>query len=402
VPDQHDGNARELAADLLERPPRVLDGVQARLVPATDPVAELEHGQFTGHAGEVACERDHPEIRQRKRRHGLVPVLTSTVQDKDGHARSGRAELTEVGFGHVDHTNFRHTSLSAPVSDRFGILPGVIEHIGINTAQGRFDGLAAGQEDGRPVLLLHGFPEASTEWEHQLATLSAAGYRAIAPDQRGYSPEVRPERPEDYSIEDLTQDVLDMADELAWPRFDLVGHDWGGNVAWHVAAGHPDRIRTLTVVSTPHPGAYVHAMKTDEDQQQRSSYVPALQNVRGAEKQLLANNAAALKQMYEGVVPRDHVREYVERLSEPGALVAALNWYRGIRFSGRTGKVKVPTMYVWGTEDVAFGSTAALATGEWVEGPYRFEMFEDITHWLPEQADEGLSRLLLEHMSQHG
>jgi pimeloyl-ACP methyl ester carboxylesterase len=277
----------------------------------------------------------------------------------------------------------------------------VIEHIGINTAQGRFDGLAAGPGDGREVLLLHGFPEASLEWEHQLAILSGAGCRAVAPDQRGYSPGVRPERPEDYRIEDLAQDVLDIADELGWPKFDLVGHDWGGNVAWHVAAEHPDRVRTLTVASTPHPGAYAKALKTDEDQHQRSSYISVLQNVRGAEKQLLADNAQALRQMYEHVIPGDHVREYVERLSEPGALVAALNWYRGIKFSGRTGKVKVPTLYVWGTEDVAFGSVAALSTEEWVEGPYRFEMLDDITHWLPEQADEGLSRLILEHFIDH-
>jgi pimeloyl-ACP methyl ester carboxylesterase len=284
---------------------------------------------------------------------------------------------------------------------RVGILDDVIEHIGINTAQGRFDALAAGPEDGREVLLLHGFPEASLEWEHQLAILSGAECRAVAPDQRGYSPGVRPERPEDYRLEDLTQDVLDIADALGWPKFDLVGHDWGGTVAWHVAAEHPDRVRTLTAVSTPHPGAYAHAVKTDEDQHQRSSYIATLQNVRGAEKQLLANNAATLRQLYEHVIPGDHVREYVERLSEPGALRAALNWYRGIKFSGHTGKVKVPTLYVWGTEDVAFGSAAAIGTEQWVEGPYRFEMLEDISHWLPEQADETLTRLLLEHFMAH-
>ncbi|MCE7003496.1 alpha/beta hydrolase [Kibdelosporangium philippinense] len=278
----------------------------------------------------------------------------------------------------------------------------MIEHIGISTDIGRFDALAAGPEDARGVLLLHGFPEASTVWEHQLATLSAAGYRAIAPDQRGYSPDVRPEQPSDYSIEDLAGDVLRIADAVGWTTFDLVGHDWGGNVAWHAAAEYPDRVRTLTAVSTPHPGAYALAMREDEDQQQRSSYVPALQNVQGASKHLLANDAAALRQVYENLVPREHVREYVERFSEPGALIAALNWYRGMKYSGQTGKVKVPTMYVWGTEDVAFGSTAALSTHAWVEGPYRFEMFQDISHWLPEQADEGLSRLLLEHLSEHG
>jgi pimeloyl-ACP methyl ester carboxylesterase len=302
------------------------------------------------------------------------------VQHQHSCVRCPGAELAETGFSHVCHTN------------------PVIEHIGINTGHGRFDALAAGPEDGREVLLLHGFPEASIEWEHQLAVLSSAGCRAVAPDQRGYSPDVRPERPEDYRIEDLAGDALAIADQLGWPRFDVVGHDWGGNVAWYLAAEHADRVRTLTAVSTPHPGAYARALRDDEDQQQRSSYIPTLQSVRSAEKQLLADNASSLRKLYEHVVPGEHVREYVERLSEPGALVAALNWYRGMKYSARTGKVKVPTLYVWGTEDSAFGSTAALGTEEWVEGPYRFEMFEDISHWLPEQADEGLSRLLLEHL----
>jgi pimeloyl-ACP methyl ester carboxylesterase len=277
----------------------------------------------------------------------------------------------------------------------------VIEHIGISTSEGKFDALAAGPEDGRPVLLLHGFPEASTEWIHQLATLAGEGYRAVAPDQRGYSPGVRPERPEDYRIENIAADALAMADTLGWAKFDLVGHDWGGIVAWHLAADSPERVHTLTAVSTPHPGAYARALRTDEDQHQRSSYISNLQNVRTAEKQLLANDARALRALFEGVIPGSHVQDYVERLSEPGAMVAALNWYRGIKHTGHTGKVTVPTLYVWGTEDAAFGSTAALGTEEWVEGPYRFEMFEDITHWLPEQADESLSLLLLEHLSAH-
>jgi pimeloyl-ACP methyl ester carboxylesterase len=278
----------------------------------------------------------------------------------------------------------------------------VIEHISVSTSAGRFDGLGAGPEDGRPVLLLHGFPEACLEWEHQLATLATGGCRAVAPDQRGYSPDVRPERPEAYRIEELVGDVLAIADELGWRRFDLVGHDWGGMVAWHTAVEHPDRVRTLTAVSTPHPGAYARAVREDEDQSMRSAYIQTFQNVRSAQKQLLANNAQALRQMFDGAIPRGRVQEYVERMSEPGALVAALNWYRGIKYSGHTGKVKVPTLYVWGTEDAAFGSAAALNTGEWVEGPYRFEMFEDVSHWLPEQADEGLSRLLLEHLLEHG
>jgi pimeloyl-ACP methyl ester carboxylesterase len=103
--------------------------------------------------------------------------------------------------------------------------------------------------------------------------------------------------------------------------------------------------------------------------------------------------------MFEWRVPPSRVAEYVRRLSEPGALTAALNWYRAGRPGGKAGKVSVPTMYVWSTEDVAFGSTAALSTGDWVTGPYRFEMLEDVSHWVPEEAPEALTALVLEHLS---
>jgi pimeloyl-ACP methyl ester carboxylesterase len=274
----------------------------------------------------------------------------------------------------------------------------VIEHVSISTPAGTFDAIAAGPHDGRPVLLLHGFPEAAIAWEHQVAVLGAAGYRAVAPDQRGYSPGVRPEQPAQYGVDELVGDVLAMADELGWNRFDLVGHDWGGAVAWWTAAGHPDRLRTLTVVSTPHPGALAQALRTDEDQHLRSRYMTEWRQAPVTERRMLEDDAAALRRMFEWKVPPSRVEEYVQRLREPGALTAALNWYRAGRPSVKIDEVSVPTMYVWSTEDVAFGSTAALDTEKWVTGPYRFEMLEDVSHWVLEEAPEALSSLLLEQL----
>jgi pimeloyl-ACP methyl ester carboxylesterase len=248
------------------------------------------------------------------------------------------------------------------------------------------------------VLLLHGFPEAAIAWEHQVAVLGAAGYRAVAPDQRGYSPGVRPEQPAQYGVDELVGDVLAMADELGWNRFDLVGHDWGGAVAWWTAAGHPDRLRTLTVVSTPHPGALAQALRTDEDQHLRSRYMTEWRQAPVTERRMLEDDAAALRRMFEWKVPPSRVEEYVQRLREPGALTAALNWYRAGRPSVKIDEVSVPTMYVWSTEDVAFGSTAALDTEKWVTGSYRFEMLEDVSHWVLEEAPEALSSLLLEQL----
>lgn len=276
----------------------------------------------------------------------------------------------------------------------------MIDYLSIPTPAGTFDAIAAGPEDGRPVLLLHGFPQAGPTWEHQVAALAAQGYRALAPDQRGYSPGVRPEKPSDYAIEKLVEDVVAMADELDWGRFDLVGHDWGGAVAWWTADAHPDRLRTLSVVSTPHPRALAEALRNDDDQRARSQYMVEWRE-KSTERRMLADNAEALRRMFEWRLRPSRVEEYVRRLSEPGALTAALNWYRAGRPAGVIGTIAVPTMYVWSTEDVAFGSTAAFDTERWVSGPYRFEMIEDVSHWVPEEAAGVLDALLLEHLAAH-
>lgn len=274
------------------------------------------------------------------------------------------------------------------------------DHVQIRTPAGKFDALAAGPQDGRAVLLLHGFPEAGLQFRQQLAILGDAGCRAVAPDQRGYSPDVRPQQVADYRMEELVGDVVALADELGWHRFDLVGHDWGAAVAWSAAVAVPDRVRTLTALSVPHPDAFGHALATDDDQQRRSAYMRMLRS-QGAENTLLADGARRLRQIYERRVPEEHVTEYVRRLSEPGALTAALNWYRAVRSSGATGPVTVPTLYVWSTEDATVGSAAALATRQHVAGDYRFEMLEDISHWIPEEVPETVGRLLLEHLVAH-
>lgn len=277
----------------------------------------------------------------------------------------------------------------------------VSEFIEIPTAAGTFDALAAGPEDGRGVLLLHGFPEAAVQFSEQLPVLSSAECRAVAPDQRGYSPGVRPDQVADYRMEELVSDVLAIADQLGWQRFDLVGHDWGAAVSWATAAAHPERVRTLAAFSVPHLDPFTDAVREDEDQQQRSAYMRTLRSS-GAEKLLLDDGARKLRGIYGPHVPQHHADDYVRRLSEPGALSAALNWYRASKFSGgRIGPVHVPTLYVWSTEDTAIGSVPALATGEHVTGAYRFEMLQDVSHWIPEEAPETTSRLLLEHLLAH-
>ncbi len=270
------------------------------------------------------------------------------------------------------------------------------QQLAIQTPAGTFDALAAGPEDGRPVLLLHGFPEDAGQWQQQILALARAGHRAVAIDQRGYSPGVRPVEVAAYGPEELIGDVLAIADALDWPQFDLVGHDWGSSVAWMTAAAHPARLRTLNTVSTPHGGAMSAAIRGDPDQQQRSQYFALFLTPGTAEESLLRDGG--LRRVYDDL-PAARIEHYLERFSQPGALTAALNWYRAMRPPAVRGPVTPPTLYVWSTGDAYVGETAARGAERYATGPYRFEVLDGISHWISEQAPEQLSALLLDHLA---
>jgi pimeloyl-ACP methyl ester carboxylesterase len=261
-----------------------------------------------------------------------------------------------------------------------------------------FDARADGPQEGDLVLLLHGFPQTSFSWRHQLPALAAAGYRAIAPDQRGYSPRARPAEVTSYRAERYVEDVIGLADALAAERFHLVGHDFGGFVAWDVASHHPGRLSTLTVVSTPHPAPFSKSILQGGEQRDRSSYMLFFRSPE-AEAFFLDNDAAGLHGLYEasGLTEFD---EYVRVLTQPGAMTAALNWYRAVDRSAamEIGTITTPTLYVWSTNDPALGREAAEATGQHVAGPYRFEVLEGVSHWVPEDAPDTLNALLLDHL----
>ena len=264
-----------------------------------------------------------------------------------------------------------------------------------------FDARVAGPAGGPVVLLLHGFPESSRSWNAQLDALAQAGYRAVAFDQRGYSPGARPAGVEAYRLGELVADAVAVIDSLGVARVDVVGHDWGGAVAWHMAAGHPERVRSLAVVSTPHPAAFRAALAESEgDQAQRSWYMTWFQTPEEPERVFLENDAAALRGIYTGL-PQDTVEEYVALFRQPGALTAAINWYRaaGPDLTRETGPITMPTLYVWSTDDIALGREAAEATAGHVQGPYRFEVLEGVSHWIPEEVPDTLNGLLLEHLA---
>ena len=284
---------------------------------------------------------------------------------------------------------------------------GAIDRLEISAGDLLFTGRACGPHEGRRVLLLHGFPQTSWAWRDELSALGRAGYRAVAPDQRGYCPGARPTEVADYATEHLVGDVMALADSMEMETFDLVGHDWGGMLAWIVASQHPARVRSLSVVSTPHPLALQQALLGGDPAQ--ATYGEATASFRTpdvAERLLLGadgSGSGLATLLTETGLDDDDARMYVTALTEPGALTAALNWYRamdGVLLADLE-PVTVPTLYVWSTGDEAFGRVAAEGTAGCVRGPYTFEVLENVSHWVPEMAPVELSDFLIRHLSAH-
>src|SRR3954471_17242752 len=199
-------------------------------------------------------------------------------------------------------------------------MPG--ELLQIDVGDLAFDVRADGPDDGRPVLLLHGFPQTSLCWAAVARRLAEAGLRTYAPDQLGYSPGARPAEVDAYAMANMAQVTCDLLTALDLPRVDLVGHDWGANVAWTLAAWHADRVRSLTAVSVPHPSAFTAAWRGDPEQQERSAYIRLFWRPGKAEEVLLEDGARRLRRMLETGVPAEAADEYVTVLSAPGALTA--------------------------------------------------------------------------------
>lgn len=287
----------------------------------------------------------------------------------------------------------------------------------------RFTVDVAGPAEGPLVLLLHGFPNSRHSWTELLALLGENGYRAVAPDQRGYSPGARPIGIEDYHVDHLVSDVLALADACDARRFHLVGHDWGGQIAWLTASRHPSRLRSLTVLSRPHPAAFAAALRDDPAQADRSRHHMAFQDP-GMAARLLTDDASAVRNALcfesvaglfgkEGSRPKRRMSDeladrHLSVIGSEAAMDAALNWYRAAFAAiaaggfGDVSPVTVPTLYVWGREDMSVGETAAAMTSRHVTEPYRFVAIDGAGHFLAEEVPDQVGDLLLAHLAANG
>ena len=267
-----------------------------------------------------------------------------------------------------------------------------------------FDVRDAGPPDGSIVVLLHGFPQRNDSWNAVVDRLAAQGYRCLAPNQRGYSPNARPTRRRDYRMSELVADVGALIDASGARRVHLVGHDWGAAVAWAAAADMPERLASVAPISVPHPAAFLKSIPTSR-QGLASWYMYFFQLPRIPEWALLRRNGGVASYFLRrtGQTPAAVQRD-VAAMSEPGAMTAGINWYRAIPFSdlrANNQKISVPTLYVWSDHDVALLPKAAHATARYVSGEYRFEILPGVSHWIPEEQPDKLADLLLDWLAAH-
>lgn len=255
-----------------------------------------------------------------------------------------------------------------------------------------------GPVDGEPIVLLHGFPDRATAWRRVAPLLHAEGYRTLALDQRGYSPRARPPRRRDYRATELAADVLALVDAVAPAgRVHLVGHDWGAIPAWLLAGHHPDRVRSLTAVSVPHPQAFVTAMLRST-QLLRSWYMLAFQLPFLPELVMGVRSARASRQMVAFGMTEDDVAHFHREILDDGALRTALNWYRAMPLGdprAMLARVTVPTTMVWSDRDTAVARWGPENAEKWVDAPFRFVELSGVSHWVPTQAPEALAEAIL-------
>lgn len=256
---------------------------------------------------------------------------------------------------------------------------------------------------GQPVLLLHGFPDSARLWRHQIPALVAAGYRVIAPDQRGFGESDKPEGAAHYAMQILVADALGVLDACGAGRAHVVGHDWGAVVAWSLGMSVPQRVATLAALSVSSPGTYFGSI----EQYQKSWYMLLFQFEGIAERIITGDDWRLFRAWTAGA--RD-AETYIRDLRRPGALTAGLNWYRAnatpaaiFGLGGRRAAppVQAPTLGIWGAHDPYCGESGFVDPQGTVVGPYRYERIADAGHWLPLDQPERVTALLLDHLRAH-
>jgi pimeloyl-ACP methyl ester carboxylesterase len=278
------------------------------------------------------------------------------------------------------------------------------------TANGlRFHYVESGPADGPPVLLLHGFPSFWYSYRYQLSALGQAGFRAIAPDLRGYNLSDKPIGVDNYLPEKLTDDVTALVHALGYQKVSLVGHDWGGIIAWATASSptHQQVIERLIILNSPHPAAFMHSLSLR--QLRKSWYLFLFQLPIIPEHLLSRNSFAVLRRLLAssayvpGTFHDADLDRYIEAMARPGVLTSAINYYRGLTRQNPLAAIKKlvpvasPTLLIWGERDVVLGKDLTYGLSRWVPD-LRIEYLPDSGHFVHEEQPEQVSRLMLDFL----
>lgn len=289
------------------------------------------------------------------------------------------------------------------------LVDGPWRHRDVTANGARFHVAECGPADGPLVLLLHGFPEFWWSWRHQLVALGEAGYHAVAPDLRGYGASDKP--PRGYDAYTLASDVAGMVRALGARDAVIVGHDWGGVLAWTVATLHPHVVRRLGVVSMPHPLRLRSALTKDSRQRRASSYIAFFQLPRAPEARLRRDDGAYVGQLLRrwggpGFPDAETERRCRDAMAIPGAAHCALEWYRwavrsrtrpsGLRFLKLLGEgVAATTLQLHGALDSCLLPETADGSGEYVRGAYELQVLAGVGHFPHQEAPEAVNAALL-------
>jgi len=263
-------------------------------------------------------------------------------------------------------------------------------------------------DEGEGVVLLHGFPETSKMWTRLMGHLADAGYRCVAPDQRGYSPGARPPSVDDYRYEELGADVHAIAAAAGFERYHLVAHDWGAGAAWAALELDPSSVVSYTSLSIPHYTAFAEAVWSDPEEEPYRGFLDLFTAPDGlAEEVLGADDLAGFRDVWTESAP-DEVDAYLEVFRQPGALTGALNWYRAAWAHRRAlddpdwrfGPVSTPTVLLWGRDDPYVRRMSVTLAEPHMVGEYRVVEL-DAGHWLVQQRAEQVEVEVLAHLAAH-
>jgi pimeloyl-ACP methyl ester carboxylesterase len=261
----------------------------------------------------------------------------------------------------------------------------------------------AGPEDGPLVILLHGFPECWYSWRHQIPVLAEAGYRVATPDQRGYNLSDKPMGVPSYWLDHLTADLLGLIHALGRDRAIIVGHDWGGVVAWRLAMDYPEVVDRLVVMNAPHPVAFAKALRRDASQRLRSWYMFFFQLPWLPEALLTLSPRTTARFLFRRTAVRTDAFSEVDletlatALAQPVAMRSMIHWYRAA-FRTRPAKpvqrINAPTLLIWAEDDVALGTSLTRGLERWVAN-LNVHYIAHCGHWVQAEASDEVNAQLL-------